>query len=122
MLSLAMVVFAASLMLSVESNEDGKLTFTNSSFAQSSGSESGGGGGGSSVPTACPSSTIVNLSGQVNDARSCNCTVDYEVVISTNPYSAEIKVAKFRGMENTCSSGSQSEVCNAFACSSTPHY
>lgn len=121
MASLAVVVFVASLTLSVESDSKGALNFTNNGYAQSSGSEGGGTPGGTTVPTACPTATITDLNGVANDPSSCNCTVSYSVVVSVNPYKLEIRNASFRGIENTCKSGSETSVCRAYACSSSQH-
>jgi|GEM_PF-6303658 len=93
-------------------------------FAQTgsgTGGTSTGGGGTTSdpVPTACPEATITPLIDQKNDARSCNCTVKRRIVGegSTTGGNIEYEYYTFRGIENTCKSGSST--CNAFACSST---
>jgi hypothetical protein len=87
------------------------------------GTNGGGSNGGSnvdfSVPTACPEATITNLKDQRNNAQSCSCTASYNVLVSSSPWKVDVKYVSFQGIRNTCKSGSSSQTCDAFACSST---
>lgn len=103
-------------------------SLSQSIFAQTTtgGGTTGGGttGGGTTavsdpMPTECPPATITNLTSQKNNAKACYCTVKRKIVASgsSSGGSVSYETISFRGMENTCVSGKETDICSAFACS-----